>query len=341
MSHELDVKNGQARFAYADRQDPWHRLGTPMRGLQTLDEMLAAAYADYTVTVNKVCVIGDDGEPMRNADGDLLIVEDSRATVRHDTDGSVDALTTVGTRFVATQNRDVIERALAVVGASGGDAQMDTIGVLYGGQAVFASISLDGLVIDPEGANDVIKRYLAVMNGHNGKVPVTYVNTDTRVVCHNTITAAIRGAQRRFTARHTRNMVDYSVEDAQKALSISTSWANQFKVMAEAMMAVPMPAGSARIDAVIEAAFPKDPTATDRQKANRDAVESQVRTLLAGPTNAAKVGWNGWAVYNAVGEYLDHFRSGTPDERALTSMDDMSWVAKTKLKAQAKVLEYA
>lgn len=341
MAHELDNKNGAARFAYADHMAPWHRLGTPMQGFQTLDEMLAAAYADYTVTVNKVAVIGDDGEPMRHADGSLIIVEDSRATVRHDVDGTIDALTTVGTRFVPTQNREVIERALAVVGASAGDAVMDSIGVLFGGKEIFASIALDNLVIDPQGTADEIKRYLAIRNGHHGKTPITYVNTDIRAVCNNTITAAIKGARNKFTARHTVNKVDFTTADAQDALRISTKWADEFRKMAEQMIAISMPQGSARIDAVIDAAFPKDPDATDRQRDNRDKVVTNVRSLLAGPTNVGKSGWNGWAVYNAVGEYLDHYRDGTADERALTSMDTNSWVAKTKLKAQAKVLEFA
>ena len=42
MTHELEFnEDGSARMAYADREIPWHRLGTPMRGLQTAEAMLS------------------------------------------------------------------------------------------------------------------------------------------------------------------------------------------------------------------------------------------------------------------------------------------------------------
>ena len=48
--HELEInEDGTARMAYADREIPWHRLGTPMSGLQTAEAMLDAAQADFDV----------------------------------------------------------------------------------------------------------------------------------------------------------------------------------------------------------------------------------------------------------------------------------------------------
>ena len=49
MSHELELRtDGTAKFAYSDREIPWHRLGKPMTGLQTAEAMLEAAEADTT-----------------------------------------------------------------------------------------------------------------------------------------------------------------------------------------------------------------------------------------------------------------------------------------------------
>lgn len=339
MSADLDTtKDGKTRFAYADHTAPWHRLGTPMRGLQTLDQMLAAAYADFDVLVTRVAAIDDNGNILLNADGSPVIIEDSRATVRQDTDGTYSGLTTVGTRFVPTQNRETMERALAVVGASSGDAVIDTVGVLRNGSRFFSTIDLGALVIDPLGANDKIERYLMVYNGHDGKVPITYANTDIRAVCQNTVTMGLRKASRTFKARHTRNSVDFLIEDAREVLSISVDWAKSFQEMAEQMMTISVPESSARLDKVLEAAFPTKKDASDLQKRNRDEVVGMVRALYANEKNIGKVGANGWGAYNAVVEYLDHYRPGTPEERALTVIDDTSWVVKTKLTTQQAVL---
>lgn len=339
MSHDLDkTSDGKTRFAYAGHVAPWHRLGTPMKGLSTLDEMLTAAYADYEVIVTKVAAVDDDGNIIFNTDGTPVIIEDSRATIRKDIDGTYGGLTTVGTRFVPTQNRETLERALAVVGASAGEAVIDTLGVLRGGARFFSSIDLGALVIDPAGAADKIERFLLVYNGHDGKVPITYANTDVRAVCQNTVTMGLNKAARTFKARHTRNSVDFLLEDAREVLSISVDWAEQFKTTAEQMMSIAVPQSSLRIDKVLDAAFPIKKDASDLQKRNHDEVITLVRSIYGNEKNIGKVGANGWGIYNAVVEYLDHFRPGTPEERALTVLDDTSWVVKTKIATQQAVL---
>ena len=119
MAHQIEInKDGTARMAYADRQIPWHKLGQPMKGLQTAEAMLAAAQADFDVVTTRVAVCDDNGEPIRQPDGTAILVPDSRATVRVNTDGSFSGLATVGTRYVVQQNRECLNYALDIVGAS-------------------------------------------------------------------------------------------------------------------------------------------------------------------------------------------------------------------------------
>jgi hypothetical protein len=183
MSHDLELRtDGTAKFAYSDREIPWHRLGKPMSGLQTAEAMLEAAEADYDVILTKVAAVDDNGNWILNPDGSKIIVEDSRATLRQNSDGTFNGLATVGTRYVIQQNRDCIQYALDIVGASAGDAVVDTCGVLHGGRQFFACIDMGGLIIDPSGINDRLERYLLVHTGHDGKIAMTYANTAIRGV---------------------------------------------------------------------------------------------------------------------------------------------------------------
>jgi phage/plasmid-like protein (TIGR03299 family) len=329
---ERNEKTG-ASFAYrAEGGAPWHKLGLPLSGYQTTDAMLQAAYADYEVTINPMFIMSPEGE--------LVEVEGQFATARTNPHtGEYQALGTVKGRYTVLQNREALERALAVVGASGGDAVIDTAGVLFDGRRFFASIDLGTLVIDPMGVNDKIGRFLLVQTGHDGTTALTYANTDVRAVCNNTVTAGIATAQRVFKAKHTPN-VEARMEEANTVLNLSTTWAKEFEKMANEMLAIPMSAG--KFDRVIDSVLSEADADTDRKKANRDEAVTLMKSIYAGPKNVGKVGENGWAAWNAVVEYFDHFRPAKDDmERALTSMDDNSWVTRKKLAAQVKVLSLA
>lgn len=341
MAHDIDfTKDGNARFAYSNHEVPWHRLGTPMKGLQTMEAMLEASKSDYDVLLTRVAAIDDDGNLIRNPDGTIVTISDSRATVRQNTDGTFDALATVGTRYEIRQNRQVLERALAVVGASGGDAVIDTCGTLRGGARFFATIDLGALIIDPSGIEDKIARYLVVSSGHDGIWPVRYANTDIRAVCRNTVIMGLEQAQRVFTARHTRNM-DEALEDARTVLHISTQWSTEFQKMAERMLRIPVDPRSGAIDKVVNKVFPAKAQETDRQRKHREHVLSMIFAIYENSRNVGRVGNNAWALFNAIVEYLDHYRETTPDDRAIASMDDNSFVTRKKLEAQGLVLALA
>lgn len=341
MAHKLEMtKSGKAKMAYADREIPWHRLGTPMAGLQTAEAMLAAAQADFDVVTTAVAAVDAEGNFIRNPDGSPVVIQDSRATVRVNPDGTFDGLATVGTRYVVQQNRDCVESALAVVGASSGDAVVDTCGVLDGGREFFASIDLGGLIIDPKGINDKIERYLLVRNGHDGKTAITFANTSIRAVCKNTVIAGQREAQRVFTARHTRN-ADTVIEEAQEVLKISTAWAASFQVVANKMLSIPLHSSSPKFTKYLDLLFPEKKDETSRQKKNRETIIGTVRAVYENERNAASCGYNGWAAYNAVVEYLDHYREVDANERALASMNTTSLVTQKKILAQELILSFA
>jgi hypothetical protein len=336
---ETDIK-GVAKMAFADREIPWHRLGVPMKGLQTAEAMLIAAQADYDVVTTKVAAIDDNGQFILNPDGTPIVIDDSRATVRVNPDGTFDGLATVGTRYVVQQNRECLEYALAIVGASKGDAVVDTCGVLNGGREFFSSLDLGGLVIDPTGISDKIERYLLGRNGHDGKTPIVFANTSVRAVCKNTVIAGQSSAKRVFTARHTRN-ADNAIEEAQKVLEISTEWAKSFHATAERLLTIKVPARSRQLATIIDAVFPEENNPTDRQRKNRDNVVALVRGVYENERNALGYGYNGWSAYNAIAEYLDHYRDAKPNERALASMDNNGWVTQRKVKAQEVILSLA
>ena len=104
------------------------------------------------------------------------------------------------------------------------------------------------------------------------------------------------------------------------------------------MLSINVPDKSRNLDKIINTVFPSQKGETDRQKTNREEIISVVRGLYPSAKNAGGYGYNGWAAYNTIAEYFDHYRDAKPEERAMSSMDPNSWVTKKKHEAQSAIL---
>lgn len=315
MPHGLEEYNGEASFAYNGAQNPWHKLGTSMSGLSTADAMLEAARADYTVSAEPLFVMMDSGMsvvPGRNATVRSVAADDTR-------EPSDRVLGIVGENYQIIQNREVLERALTVVGADPeNSAVVDTCGVLGKGERFFAYVDLGTLSIDPLGADDKITRGLGVLTSHDGTAAITYALSNVRWVCQNTVNLGLRQADRKFTARHTLN-VNAALAEAHTVLGIAESWQQAFTNMAERLLRVNDGGseGSAHdlLTRVEQQLWPVADEPTQHAvtlSANR---QEELHRILSSNTCIGAVGSNGWAVYNAFVEYSDHVRPRVSDDR--------------------------
>jgi phage/plasmid-like protein (TIGR03299 family) len=216
------------------------------------------------------------------------------------------------------------------------------MGVMRDGREFFAAINLGSLFIDPRGINDEVKQYLGVRTGHDGTRSLTLFNDNIRPVCNNTVTAAVAsakryGASRYVSMRHTTNVLDRA-NAAAMGLAAARAWQEAFAATAERLLAAN--GGHAVLDKVLDHVFgAPDPDASKRSVTMATERREAVHRLYDGPTNAGGFGHNGWTVFNALGEYLDHARRGNADQRAYASMTPSSWVDAAKVKARELLLD--
>jgi len=129
--HAIEIKNGEHRFAYnGNNGGTWHGLGTRVEGYSTVSDMLVAAIANWQVEKQPLYVQAPNGI-------DIVEVPNKVATVRVEHTLTADGVLTeyaplgvVGKDYAVEQNIDAAEWAVDLVGASGGDAIIDTMGVL-------------------------------------------------------------------------------------------------------------------------------------------------------------------------------------------------------------------
>ena len=329
MSHELELINGDASFAFNSKRGlPWHRLGVSMDGDQDAHTMLRAANADYQVVLTPATT-------QHPGTGETMVIEDNFVTGRFSPHtGEYETWAPVKGRYAVVQNEEVLEKALAVVGSSMGDAVIDTLGVLNDGKRFFATINMEDLVIDPLGVNDVIKRNLVVESSHDGTTPIRYINTDVRAVCANTVRFAKMSAQSMFTARHTTNVAN-KLAEAGLVLGISNEWAVAFKAEAEELLAASV--SDFDISRVMDDIWPEKKADTDRKARTRDENIVSVRSRLASHKNAGGHGNNAWSLLQAITEHFDHGRGLDAEKAAIDSMTLGSVSTKGKLTAHESI----
>jgi phage/plasmid-like protein (TIGR03299 family) len=327
MSHELEMnQDGSANFAYRiGGGAPWHGLGHAIEGHMTAPKILEICQADYEVQLVPVYA----KNPVTD---EFVEIPERFATGRQDlhTD-EFHPWETVKGRYAVVQNSVVLDKALAVVGASHGDAVMETAGVLNDGREFFATIDLGTVVIDPNGAADSIGRYLLIHTSHDGTAPITYACTDIRAVCSNTVRFGKSVAKSTYTARHTTN-VEGRLDEAGEVLGMFSDWAVAFKAEAERMLGASVPKGSGKVDAVLDAVWPESAADTDRKLRNRNAVVTSVRNRLGNERNAGGYGYNAWSLLQAITEHVDHGRDvgGTTAAQQSMSLSGAATLAKVR-----------
>jgi len=185
MAHEVET------MAYnAERGAPWHKLGVANDGLTTSAEMIVAAGLDWAVKQQPI---------FTTLDGKQIAINGKRANVRS-TDGEV--LGVVGDRYTPIQNDEMMSFADALLDEG---ARYESAGSLKSGQVVFAALEIPEK-IQIKGDNGATNTYLVIANGHNGLFPLKAMITPVRVVCMNTLNAALGSAKMSFTLRHTRRL---------------------------------------------------------------------------------------------------------------------------------------
>lgn len=249
-------------------------------------EVLQRAKVDWRVT--KMPVYLGSGE----------VVPGHFATVRSDNGRS---LGMVGNRYQVIQNQNGLD--LFDVAADRGAIEYGNAGTFKGGAIVWMQAKLPGsLAIGP----DEVARYLLLANSHDGSGTLRILLTPIRVVCRNTLAAALR-ADAGMTIRHTVT-ADAKVRAAVAAIEQAGRFYGEFADAANHMFRRQMSYSAAR--AYVDNVFP----AEGKPSARLEGVRGRVIDLFENGKGHYAIRGTAWAAYNAVAEYTDHFRATRGDE---------------------------
>lgn len=187
MAHKLNrAVDGTWSFA-SNSEKAWHGLGQVVQGAMTAEQAIKLANLDYEVDKREIFIEVPE----------KVIVPDRFATYRTDTK---EALGVVGSRYSIVQNRDAFGFFDAIIDA--GEAIFETAGALGRGERIFVTAKLPEDILV---GGEKIEGYLLLTLSHDGTAPVIAGITKVRVVCNNTLQAALGKLSNRIAIPHFSN----------------------------------------------------------------------------------------------------------------------------------------
>lgn len=295
MAHNLEMINGSASFVSANNQTAWHKLGVILPDeLLTSVQCIEHARMNYTVEKTPAYM---------ELNGTNILVPDTYVTYRSDNNHPFG---TVGKKYTIVQNSDAFSFFDAIVGE--GAAIYETAGVLGKGERIFLTARLNDYCVIA-GTKDVTQMYVVLTMSHDGSGSIKAMITPIRVVCQNTLNAAIKDSVNTVNIRHTSSAVA-RLEQAHKVLGISNKYMEEFSAIMNAMAKVKV--SDNYVNDLINNLFP---TSKDEVSTRAQNIRNEVLTAYHSGVGQSGIVGTAYGVYNGVTNYLNHVKTyGNPDK---------------------------
>ena len=298
----------------------WHGLGVVLDEAPSIDEAIIKAGLDWTVEERPLFIDTDEAWPSMYK-GALTEVDTHKALIRS-TDKRI--LSVVGANYSPVQNADAFRWFDFLIDS--GEAKLEAGGSLRHGQKIWILAKLGESMDIIKG--DEVAPYILLSNSHDSTAAITISFTPTRVVCMNTLSAALRnidssiseGSAIRF--KHTQN-VGINLERAKDLINMSTQVFESSKVVYKEFTTHRM--NDEQFKTYFHKIYfgnKKYQEMENNEKGSGEKVKkfNELQQLFESGIGTDIKGVRGsvWGGYNAITEWVDHHR-GNAEKRLDTS----------------------
>lgn len=300
MAHNIDMTNGRANIAYmGSRLDVWHRLGQEMESGMSIQQWAAAAGLDWTARPVEIipALVGpswDHIEPSKR----MLPAPSRRAIVRSD---NAHVLGVVSDQYQPVQPVEVLEWFEQYIGVDDRFA-LDVAGSLKNGEIIWATATFrDSLNI----VGEEHKARLLMTTTFDGSGATINKATMTRVVCNNTLDAALADKTAIIRTRHNTK---FNAERVGAELAAIAAGFEHYKAMAEGMVQIQQTQQDVAnfFKGLLDIPFDaKEADISGRKMGQFKALAGAYKETVAEGTQPGTA----WTALNAITRWVDHDRS--------------------------------
>lgn len=236
----------------------------------------------------------------------------NRVNFRSDTH---DILGIVSDSYKILQNRDAFRFLDSLIGVA--EAMYVNVGSFRNGARVYIQAKLPGFIRFDDGGLDVGEKFLTFITSHDGSLPISALFTPIRVICQNTLLMALRDNVRKSTVRHTLNLA-MGLQNARETLGILN---NQFTLLEDVSRKLTHVSFAEKDIPQLLTKSGLIPAEADPSSRAKNIMEEVLLRFKHGAgSELASAKGTAWGAYNAVVEYVDHYRGTNPLKRAESSV---------------------
>ena len=274
---------------------PWHGIGAVLDGELSSDEAIREARLTWTVEQKPVYAESDRAQA----------IPGYVANVRSDTN---EVLGIVSERYHVAQNKDVFAFADDLIGNGRVPCTYETAGSLFNGRRVFMLVNMPkGRIVEDE-----YHPYLCLSNAHDGSACLQVLLTGIRVVCNNTLSAALHTARRKISIRHL-SFMERRKDEVLMAMGAASKYFRDLEAFAS------MLAGrKVNIGKVLDRLFPASACVSKRQLKSNAETKELIKSLLKRKDDLQNFKGTAWGVYSAIADY----RSNAEPKRKTSTYAD-------------------
>jgi phage/plasmid-like protein (TIGR03299 family) len=313
MSHQIHFNEvTQKHSFFSVKEKPWHNLGQIVSEYPTSFEAIVHAGLDYEVIKTPLFT--------QYLENEKIAVPELYSTLRTDTKS---VLGVVGKEYQIVQNTDAFSFFDAIAGAHG--VLYETAGALGRGERIFITAKLPDYI--RVGKDDLIEKYLFLTTSHDGSGSITAAFTPIRIVCANTLNAALRTQTNTVRIRHTTNAKS-RLEQAHKVMGITDNLSGKLEDIFNQWTKVPIT--DQEVKKLISLALSPSKEVTEHLKAGQlDELSSCFSNIIENayayamsdetqltPTTEGTL----FGAYNAVTGYFQNVKSYKDPQAKLKSM---------------------
>lgn len=324
MAHNINFNEDTKKHSFFSvKEKAWHGLGQIVQDYPTSAEAIQFAGLDFEVIKNPLFT---KSKGLSVGDNNLVTayrhipVSNYFATLRTDNNC---VLGVVGKDYEIVQNRDAFSFFDSIVGGDG--IQYETAGALGNGERIFITAKLPDYI--RVGDDDLIEKYLFLTTSHDGSGSITAAFTPVRIVCANTLNAAMHNKSNTIRIRHTAN-AKARLEQAHKVMGISNRLSHELQDIFNHWTKVRIT--DKQVKELIRAALvPNKETLQKLQQGNTDElstcftnmVDSAYEYALSNPTQLMDTTRGTvFGAYNAITGYFQNVRNYKDDEAKVKSL---------------------
>lgn len=306
MAHNLNETNGKVAFA-ARGEKAWHGLGQYVSEAMTSEQAIELGGLNYTVEKRPLYAPGWEGT--------MVEAEGHYGNVRTDTN---EILGIVKGRYKIVQNKDAFGFFDAIIDK--GEAIFETAGALGKGERIFVTAKLpEDMLVHGER----VEKYIMLTNSHDGTSTIIAGFTPIRVVCNNTLTAALKNLDNKVSISHTAS-AESRLKEASRVMGIASKYMDEVNTTFESMTTRKLSDLEMKyfIETVMKNGIKEDKSDKEASTRMKNLVDQVYSFAITHPTQTTEAAYRTlWGAYNGISGYYNFLKDYRNADQKMKDMN--------------------